>query len=576
MNPAKLSVAVVALAACATPEPRFPLAEPFTRDTDLNPVWVACHPMPGDNGAAHTSCAPKPTYNPFVWDALDNVLFRPVDEGVSVVDGTGESTDVNSLDEVPDSAWFTNRIGVHPMTPRELELGRCGPEQILDGPSAPDGSWIIDHGKMSGVTDGFRVTVPGKGRFLFKVDDEHQPEHASAAQTVGLRMSHAAGYFVPCEQVVYFRPSVFTLKPHLRYKHDFQDEKDFGQKELDTIFSHSPRRGGLIRMQASAWLPGYILGGFKYYGTRPDDPNDSVPHEDRRELRALRLLNAWLDRTDNRISNTLDAWIVDHQGQPDASPGHVIHNLIDTSEAFGSDYDDEDINRRIGFTYMWDWADIGADFITLGARTNTWDTVQTVPGREMFFYYNVKDFVPERWKTVYPIAAYSRMTERDAAWMARLLARFTPDVVASFARMADYTDPGDTAYLQAVLDGRLEKVLERYLTRLSPIANLHVEGGHEVCGIDLAEWRRLREPAQFRYTARIVGGGSVPVERRAGGELCVALPHVAGVGPDDDGSRYVRVRIEDGVALHPLVVHLYDLGPSRGYRLAGLERPDHG
>jgi hypothetical protein len=34
------------------------------------------------------------------------------------------------------------------------------------------------------------------------------------------------------------------------------------------------------------------------------------------------------------------------------------------------------------------------------------------------------------------------------------------------------------------------------------------------------------------------------------------------------------VRIEDGVAKAPLVVHLYDLGPSRGYFLAGLERPD--
>ena len=217
----------------------------------------------------------------------------------------------------------------------------------------------------------------------------------------------------------------------------------------------------------------------------------------------------------------------------------MIHNLIDTSEAFGSDYNDEDINRRIGFTYMWDWADIGADFITLGARTNTWDTVQTVPGREMFFYYNVKDFVPERWKTVYPIAAYSRMTERDAAWMARILARFTPDVVQSFARMADYTDPGDTAYLQGVLEGRLQKILERYLTRLSPIANVHVEGKSEVCGVDLAEWRRLREPAQFRYTASLVGGGKVGVERRPGAELLRPAPARRGGGT---GRRCVALR----------------------------------
>ena len=36
----------------------------------------------------------------------------------------------------------------------------------------------------------------------------------------------------------------------------------------------------------------------------------------------------------------------------------------------------------------------------------------------------------------------------------------------------------------------------------------------------------------------------------------------------------MRVRIDDGVAQGALVVHLYDLGPSRGYFLAGFERAE--
>jgi hypothetical protein len=34
------------------------------------------------------------------------------------------------------------------------------------------------------------------------------------------------------------------------------------------------------------------------------------------------------------------------------------------------------------------------------------------------------------------------------------------------------------------------------------------------------------------------------------------------------------VAIQDGVARGSLVAHLYDLGPTRGYRLAGIERPE--
>jgi hypothetical protein len=392
---------------------------------------------------------------------------------------------------------------------------------------------------------------------------------------VGIRIYHAVGYFVPCEQIVYFRPSVFTLKPGLIWKHNFAPPHPFGQKELDAIFAHSPKRGELVRMQASAWVPGYNLAGAAYQGTRPDDPSDVVPHEDRRELRGKRLLDAWIDRVDDRKGNTLDMWMAD-QGAPDSSPGHVVHTSLDTSEAFGTDYSFEETTRRLGYSYIFDWGDIGTDFATLGARTEVWETAAMVPGRESFWYFNVKDFDPEKWKSEYPLGAFSRMTERDAAWMARILARFTPDMVAELARMSDFSKPGENEYLEEVLEGRLQKILERYLTRLSSISEVHVEKGDRLCGRDLAEWRGLRPPAAFRYTARVLGRGWTTVERKEGAVACANLPHVApdSGAADDDPVRYVRVRIDDGVAPGPLVAHLYDLGPKRGYRLAGLERLD--
>jgi hypothetical protein len=327
-------------------------------------------------------------------------------------------------------------------------------------------------------------------------------------------------------------------------------------------------------MVASAWLPGHNLGAFHYEGTRGDDPNDVIPHQDRRELRGERLLAAWLERHDARSGNTVDMWIAEHPSTPDSSPGHVVHNQIDASEILGAGWGEPQIDVRLGHSYVADWGDIAADFVTLGARTRTWDTVQRTPGEEFFGYFNVRDFDPEGWKNEYPVSSFSRMTERDGAWMARILARFTPEMVGALVQSGHLTDTTKAAYLERVLEGRLEKILERYLTRLSPVTDAHVEGGDRLCGVDLAELRGLRASEQFRYGARFVGGRPLVIERRTGGAVCISLPHVAADqgAADDAPARYVRVRLEDGVATGPLVAHLYDLGPKRGYVLVGLER----
>jgi hypothetical protein len=125
------------------------------------------------------------------------------------------------------------------------------------------------------------------------------------------------------------------------------------------------------------------------------------------------------------------------------------------------------------------------------------------------------------------------------------------------------------------MEGRLEKILERYLLRLSPVTDLRVEQGDTLCGVDLAEARQVRGSGAFWYVATMPGK-PLAVARKPGGALCVTLPHFArdGGDPDDAAERYTTVTIGDGVAAGVLVAHLYDLGPSRGYRLVGVERPD--
>ena len=573
-RPALALVAVSVVAACAAPERRFPLRPPLWRDTDLDPVSIPCPAGAKDAPPHQEGCAPGTYQSSLMWDGADSIVFRPLSSAFRLQRG-GEAIDVNSVDEVPDSAWFTNRLGVRPVSLDELRLAGCREEQLLEPDAYPDGSWTIDAGKKGGSVPGFRVVVPGKGKYLMKATQAM--ERVAAADVIGIAIYHAVGFDTPCDQTIHVRPSLLTLRPNLQYKLSFDKGRPFDGEMLAKVLADTTAPDGRALMTASAWLPGHVIGPFRYQGVRADDPGDVIPHEDRRELRASRLLAAWINHFDTREGNTLDTWLSTKPAAPAASPGYVRHYQIDTSESLSSDgWGQDELARRIGHAYVVDWGDLSGDFVTLGIRRRPWDDLRPARNHPVFGYFDADHFTPERWKNQYPNEAFDRMTERDGAWMARILARFTPEMLRVLVALAQFTEPQDTAYLTRVLEGRLHKLLERYLTGLAPFADLRVDGParDQLCGVDLAALRGLRPPARFRFDARLADGAAVPVRRLSNAELCVTLPHRAPDGgvPDDAPSRYTRLSLRDGVAREALTAYLYDLGPARGFVLAGLER----
>src|SRR4029453_14322262 len=128
----------------------------------------------------------------------------------------------------------------------------------------------------------------------------------------------------------------------------------------------------LVRMQASAWLPGFLLGPFSYEGKRSDDPNDVIDHEDRRDLRGARVLAAWLNHFDSREQNSMDTWMATDVKNADSSPGHIRHWYIDLGDCFGSQWAEDQISRRLGFFYSLALGHIGEEFITSGGVRASW------------------------------------------------------------------------------------------------------------------------------------------------------------------------------------------------------------
>ena len=157
---------------------------------------------------------------------------------------------------------------------------------------------------------------------------------------------------------------------------------------------------GSYRVIASKAIGGTILGPFRYYGTVPDDPNDVVPHEHRRELRGLRVFSAWLNHMDSRGINSLDTLV-------DAGSRKLVrHYLLD----FGSTLGSAAIavkSRRSGYSYLWDFADSMKTMATFGLYVPRWAFIDypmnflPAVGR-----VEADHFEPEEWGPHYPNPAF--------------------------------------------------------------------------------------------------------------------------------------------------------------------------
>ena len=171
---------------------------------------------------------------------------------------------------------------------------------------------------------------------------------------------------------------------------------------------------GSYRVLASRNIAGRPLGPFRYYGTRPDDPNDIVPHEHRRELRGLSVFAAWLNHDEVRSSNSHDSVVAEGNRQI------VRHHLLDFGSTLGSGSVRAQ-SRRAGNEFVWESRPTLVTMLTLGLYVRPWIKVPypDVPavGRIESTYYRA-----ENWKPDYPNPAFRNARPDDRFWAARIVA----------------------------------------------------------------------------------------------------------------------------------------------------------
>ena len=236
----------VALSACASAPPRFALRAPVTVAPD-----TAAVPVP------HATDFEMLTYQ------SELVVRRPIRSALYIPQSK-TAGDVNAMDDLPASTWFTPRLGYRDISPAEL---LAGPSKV--GP--PEPPLTVVRAKTTGGNPGF-IIEDGRGeQYLVKFDPPAFPGVETTTALAVNRLYWAFGYNVPEDFLILLRRTDLTVDP----------ASGLTESGIDTVLAATAQPvEGQYRATVSLFIDGTILGAIPDKGVREDDPNDRIRHED--------------------------------------------------------------------------------------------------------------------------------------------------------------------------------------------------------------------------------------------------------------------------------------------------------
>ena len=169
------------------------------------------------------------------YDVLDYTVFYPARQlfdlprhGRALARQPKQALNVTPLDEIQDSTWFSNRIGIRDIGAEDLRLGPNAPQ----GPD-PRGPWTIVRAKTQGVTPGFNVRDANGQVWVIKFDIPGYAGMASAAGVISGRILHTAGYHVPDDRILVFARAELEVGADvmIRFENE-EDERQIGRAHV--------------------------------------------------------------------------------------------------------------------------------------------------------------------------------------------------------------------------------------------------------------------------------------------------------------------------------------------------------
>jgi len=499
-----------------------------------------------------------------IYDEARNLFGNPGDP-----DMDRRAMSINTIDEVPDSSWFTNRIiGGTPLTLADVEKGRD------TGTGPAPGKWTVVSGKSDGITPGFTILDSAGDRWFIKFDPPNYRELASGAEVVVTRLFHALGYHVPENHITKLSRENLAIGDRATITAPDGGERRLTGSDVDRLLRIAAQEpDGSYRVLASKALEGKPLGPFLYVGTRPDDPNDVVPHEHRRELRALRVFAAWTNHVDSKSINSLDTLVTEN------GRSTVRHHLIDFGSTLGSasikprDYDE-------GHQYIFEPRSALKGILGLGLYIPAFHFID-YPDLPSVGHFSAERFDPPKWKPRVPNPAFRRARADDTFWGARRVMAFTDEMIRAVVKKGQYSDTAAEKHVADTLIARRDAIGRSWLTAVNPVIDPALDGTGTLSFSNAAVLAGVATPpASYEVAWHAfdnAGGTATPIGQpvassRESAAAPAELPAAAGA--------FVRVDIKAAAAAHPswaIPVRAYFQRTGGGWKLVGFERmPDDG
>jgi hypothetical protein len=547
---AAAALAVGALATATAPR----AASPKFYDDD--PVWREVDTQDASGVQEHSLN--------LLYENLSNLFATPGDNVRGV-----RAQNVNTVDEVPDSAWFTNRAGHRPLTVDEVVRA----SNTSAGP-AP-GQWTIVSAKSDGVTPGFTIRDTAGDTWFLKFDPPGYRGMATGSEVIVTKIFWALGYHVPENHIAHLRSDDLVIDDEATIRPlGGARRRALKPADIEALLRRADKdEDGTYRVVASKALPGKPVGGFMFHDVRPDDPNDVVRHEHRRELRGYRAFAAWTQHVDAKATNTLDTLVTEN--------GRTVvkHHLID----FGSTLGSGAVHPREPFEgteYVVEPGEVGKNIIAFGFRIAPWRTVPLYESTEVGrIWANHEGWDPHLWKSRTPNSAHLRARHDDLFWAATKMRAIDDEMIRAIVRTAEWRDERNYEAITRFLLERRSAILQAFLTDSNPVSSPALAADGTLTFENLAVSSGVA-PAPEGYRIAWLrfdnaANDATPIAETTTGDTRAAAPQ----GLPTGAGQYVLAQIAAVGGPNPQwekPVHAFFRRQADGWKLVGFERQPEG